>query len=154
MDGCLFQYLHEKNSLNTVKGGVGMLLSPRAQKWLNNIEKIPRWIMVATFNGNPGTTIISCDSPTNASDEIDLDTYYELSSLVRSVLKHNVLIIGGDMDAQIGKNINNKFNLHNSSNRNRENLMDFILENRLTCLNTKFHKKKGKLRSYTHAYDA
>ena len=38
--------------------------------------------------------------------------------LVRSFSKHNVLIIGGDMNAQIGKNVNNKFSLHNPSNRN------------------------------------
>ena len=57
--------------------------------------------MVATFSGNPGTTIISCYSSTNASDETDLDTFYnELSSLVHSIPKHNILIIGGDMNAK------------------------------------------------------
>ena len=62
--------------------------------------------MVAMFNGKPGTTIISSYSPSNASDETDLDTfYYELSSLVHSVFKHNVLIIGGDINAKIGKNV-------------------------------------------------
>ena len=56
--------------------------------------------MVATFKGNPSKTIISCYSPTNASDETGLDTLFdELSSLVRGVSKHNVLIIGGDMNA-------------------------------------------------------
>ena len=35
--------------------------------------------------------------------------------------------------SQIGKNVNNKFSLHNSSNRNGEHLTDFTLENRLTC---------------------
>ena len=67
-------------------------------------------MMVATFNGNPGTTIISCYSPTNASDETDLDTFYnKLSCLVRDIPKHNVQIIGRYMNAQIGKNKNNKF---------------------------------------------
>ena len=61
--------------------------------------------MVAMFNNNPGTTIIFCSSPTNASDETNLNTFYnELSSLVHSVLK--CFIIGGDMNAQIGKNVN------------------------------------------------
>ena len=55
------------------------------------------------------------------------------------------------MNAQIGKNINNKFSLHNSSNRNGEHLTDFTLENRLTCLNTTFQKRKGKLRTNTYA---
>ena len=61
-------------------------------------------MMAATFNGNPRATIISCYSPTNVSEENELVTFYdELSSLVRSIPKHNMLVIGGDMNAQIGK---------------------------------------------------
>ena len=93
-------------NLNAVIGGVGMLIGQRALKSLNSIEKIKSKMIVATFNGNPRTTII-CYIP---SDETDLDAFYnELSSLVRSIPKHNALIIDGDMNAQIGKNVNNKF---------------------------------------------
>ncbi len=88
-------------------------------KTLNSIKKIKPRILVATVNGNPRATIISCYSPTNVSEETELVTFYdELYSLVRSIPKHNVLVIGGDMNAQIGKNINNKYSLHNTSNRN------------------------------------
>ena len=48
------------------------------------------------------------------------------------------------MNAQIGKNVNNKFILHNSSNRNGEHLTDFTRENKLTYLNTKFPKRKRR----------
>ena len=100
-------------------------------------------MMVATFNGNPSATIISCYSPTNVSQETELITYYdELSSLVRSVPKHNIFIIGGDMNAQIGKNENNKYSLHNMSNKNGQHLRDFMIENRLTCLNTNYQKER------------
>ena len=59
---------------------------------------------------------MSCYSPTNARDETDLDIFNnEQSSLFQSVPKHNVLIRGGDMNAQIGKKVNNKFSLYNSS---------------------------------------
>ena len=58
------------------------------------------------------------------------------------------------MNAQIGKNINQKFSIHNSSNRNGEHLTDFTLGNRLTCLNTKFQKGKGKLWTNMDANDA
>ena len=92
--------------------------------------------MVATFNGNPSATIISCYSPTNVNEETDIIAFYnELSSLVHIILKHNILVIDRDMNAQIGKNIIHKFSLHNSSNRNEEHLTDFTLENWLTCLN-------------------
>ena len=99
--------------------------------------------MVATFNDNPRATIISCYSPTNVSEETELVAFYdELSSLVRSIPKHNVLVIGGDMNAQIGKNGNNKYSLHNTSYRNGQHLTEFMIENRLTCLNTNYQKRE------------
>ena len=109
-----------KNSVNAVIRAVGMLIGSWALKSLNSIKKIQLLMIAAIFNGNPSTTIISCYSPTNISDKTNLITFSnEQSSLVDSILKHNVLIIGGDNNTQIGKNINNKFSLHNSSNRNR-----------------------------------
>ena len=70
---------------------------------------------------------------------------------ITSIQKRNILTIGGDMNAQIGKNVSHKFSLHNSSNRNGEHLINFMLENTLTCLNTKFQKRKGKLLTCTYA---
>ena len=141
-----------KNSVNATVGGVGLLIGPRALKSLNSIEKIQPRIMVATFNGNPRATIISWYSPTNVSEETELVAFYdELSSLVHSIPKHNVLVIGGDMNTQIGKNRNNKYSLHNTSNRNGQHQTDFMIENRLTCLNTNFQNREGKLRTYTYA---
>ena len=141
-----------KNSVNAAVGGVGLLIGPRALKTLNSVEKIQPRMMAATFNGNPRATIISCYSPTNVSEENELVTFYdELSSLVRSIPKHNMLVIGGDMNAQIGKNGNNKYSLHNTSNRNGQHLTDFMIENRLSCLNTNYQKREGKLWTYTYA---
>ena len=106
-------------------------------------------MMAATFNGNPRAAIFSCYSPTNVSEETELVTFYdELSSLVRSIPKHNILVIGGEMNAQIGKNGNNKYSLHNTSNRNGQHLTDFMIENRLACLNTSYQKKGGQ--NYGH----
>ena len=141
-----------KNSVNAAVGGVGLLIGPRALKTLNSVEKIQPRMMAATFNGNPRATIIYCYSPTNVSEETELVTFYdELSSLVRSIPKHNMLVIGGDMNAQIGKNGNNKYSLHNTSNRNGQHLTDFMIENRLACLNTNYQKREGKLWTYMYA---
>ena len=74
-----------KNSVNATIGGVYTLTGLRSVKSLNSIEKTQPRMMVATFNGNPGATIIFCYSPTNISKETDLIAFYnELSSLVRS----------------------------------------------------------------------
>ena len=48
-----------KNSVNAVIGGVGMVIGPRTLKSQNSMEKIQTRMMVATFNGNPSTAIIS-----------------------------------------------------------------------------------------------
>ena len=140
-----------KNSVKATIGGVGMLIGPGAQKSLNSIEKIQPRMIVATFNGNPRATIISCYSPTNFRGETELIAFYdELSPLVRSIPKHNDLVIRGDMNAQIGESRNRKFSLHNFSNRNGQHLTDFTIENRLTCLNASFQKREGKLWTYTY----
>ena len=155
MDGHLSRYQHGKTLSTPRLLGIGMLICPWALKSLNSMEKIQFRMMVATFNGNPSTTIISCYSPTNISDETDLIVFNnEVFSLFRSISKHNVLIFGGDINAQIGKNVNNKFSLHNSSNRNGEYQSDFTLENRLTCLNTKFRERKGRRLTYTYTNNA
>ena len=54
----------------------------------------------------------------------------------------NILIINGDMNAQIAKDENNKFCLHKSSNRNGKYQADFTSENRIGCLNIKFKKRR------------
>ena len=89
-----------KNSVNATVGGVGMLIGPRALKTLNSIEKIQRRVLAATFNGKPKATTISCYSRTNVSEETELVTFYdELITLVRSIPKLNMLVIGRDMNA-------------------------------------------------------
>ena len=95
--------------------------------------------MVATFQGNPETTIISCYSPTNVSEEEQVENCnYDLSSLTRQILKHNLLVIGGDFNAHLGNGF--LFSYHNETNRNGIMLEDFIVENNLFSLNT--HSQK------------
>ena len=90
-------------SVNDTIWGVRMLLSYRALKSLNSTERIQPKIICATFNDNPCTPIISFYSPISTSDETGINTYKELYSLVRHIPKHNVLIIGGNMNAQRSK---------------------------------------------------
>ena len=119
------------------------------------IEKMQPRMTVAVFNGNSSTTVISRYSPINASDETDLDAFYnKLSSLVHSIMKYNVLIIGGDMNAQIGKNKKGTFSSHDSTKGNGEQLMNFTQENELPSLDTKFQKRKGKLWTKTYPNNA
>jgi len=120
-----------KNAANASIGGVGLLLSPNAQKCLDNIESISPRILIASFNGNPKTSIICCYSPTNVSEEVDIDEFYgDLSTLTRQIPKHNVTLIGGDFNAKLGRNDGVKHSFHTETNRNGEWLKDFLIENK------------------------
>ena len=123
-----------------------MLLSPKTYKALNSVETINPRIMKATFNGNPAVTIISCYSPTNVSNTEDKDQFYsELTSLTRFIPKHNLIVIGGDMNARIGKS-DAKASVYNAvTNENGRRLLDYIQECGLNGLNTIYRKCKGKL---------
>ena len=86
-------------------------------------------------------TIVISYSPTNVSDETNITTSYNnLSSLVLHILKCNILIISGDLNAQIGKNGSHKFCSHDSPNRNDIYETVFILKQDCS-INTKFQKK-------------
>ena len=138
-----------KNSVNASTGGIGMLVSSTAYNALGSVEKISPRIMVATFNGNPQTTVICCYSPTNVSDEAEVEEFYaDLSSVTRQVPKHNILIIGGDLNVHLGRKDGFKYAYHTTTNRNGIMLKNFLLENNLICLNTKFQRRTGQL--WTH----
>ena len=101
-------------------------------------------MIIATFNGNPHTTVVSCYSPTNVCEETDVIEFYgHLDSLVRSVPKHYVLVVGGDMNAHIGLSDGHKHCYHDATHRNGEHMFNFTNENGLVCLNTRYQKMKG-----------
>ena len=108
-------------------------------------------MIITTFYGNPNTTVISCYSPTNVSKEPNVIQFYdELSSLSHNVPKHNVLVVGGDMNAHVSLCEEHRRSYHDTTNRNGEYMTNFASENGLVCLNTRFMKRKGKLWTYTH----
>ena len=102
-----------ENSVNAAIGGVGMLIGLWALKSLNNFEKIQPRMMVAMFIGNPAqqSSLVTA-LPMLVTKQTSLPSITSYPPLFIASQKHNVLITDGDMNAQIGKNIDN------SSNRN------------------------------------
>ena len=94
----------EKALNNSTVTGVGMLLSTKAYKSLNSVETNSPRIMIASFNRNLAVTMTSCCSPTNVSHEDDKDQFYfDLTTALRSIPKYNITLVGGDMNARLGK---------------------------------------------------
>ena len=140
-----------KSSVNATIGGVGLLLSPRAKASLNYVTKVSSRIITATFNSNPNLTIISCYSPTNCSDLEDVENFYDdLSEAIRLIPKHNLLMIGGDFNAQLGMQ-SNLVSYHLQSNRNGAFLESILTQFNLRATNTKFQKRPGKLWTIEYA---
>ena len=120
-----------------------MLLSPMAYWSLLNVESISSRIMIATFNGNPKVTVVPCYSPTNCSDEEEAKEFYDqLKELIKQVPKHNILLIGGGMNAKIGTEDCKEDSLHINTNRNGEFLLNLITECALVNLGTNYCKPK------------
>jgi len=86
-------------------------------------------------------------------EEADIDEFYgDLSTLTRQIPKHNVTLIGGDFDAQLGRNDGVKHSFHTETNRSGEWLKDFLIENKFVCLNgatRSMHERNRQLRIQT-----
>jgi len=128
----------------------GKLLSPRAADNLLSLRKVSNRIIVAEFNSNPKTTFVTCYSPTNVSEQVDIDNFYSiLSHTIHSIPAHNFLILAGDFNAQLGVD-NVKFSYHESTNRNGNKLFDFMFQHQLVATNTLFMKSANKLWTFQH----
>ena len=129
-------------------GGVGMLLNSRAFDSLASVRSYTNRILIANFQGNPATTVITTYCPTNVVDEDIVEGHFDnLKRAVDSVPAHNVLLVIGDFNARIGPE-DGRYTYHESTNRNGKYLADMAMEKGLIIANTQFCKKKGKLWTY------
>ena len=115
------------------------------------MRKTTSRIFIPPFNGNPKTTFVACYSPTNVSEETQAQEFYtQLQDTIRKLPKHNVIIIAGDMNAQVGTRDTKGSSYHEKTNRNGQMLLDLMKECNLVSISTKFTKKAGKLWTYTY----
>lgn len=138
-----------RNKANAPCGGVGLILNPKAQELMTNIEKFNDRILIATFAGNPKTTVVVVYSPVEGdSDEIREQFFDNLTTATKAVPKHNFLIVMGDFNAHVGQEDGFKYTYHSKTNKNGHLLINFALELNLIITNSKFQKKRNKLWSF------
>ena len=139
-----------KNSANSSVGGVGILLSPKAMENLLSIKKISPRVIIADFEGNPRTTVVSCYSPHNNSTDEEVTQFYDiLRTTLENVPAHNFLLVPGDFNAKLGTD-DVTFSYHTETNRNGEHLVDIMEEFNLYPANTKFMKSKNQLWTFEY----
>ncbi|GBP38449.1 Craniofacial development protein 2 [Eumeta japonica] len=129
--------------------GVGFLVKPRLKNQIIGFEGITDRLAVLHIKlpKYPKTwTIIQVYSPTEQATKTDIDIfYYKLSEVVETYSENNIVLMG-DFNAQIGvqlpgeEYVIGKYGKGKRS-KNGEKLVEFLLENNLTPLNTIFRKK-------------
>ena len=115
-----------------------MLVSNKAYNIIASIE-----IISPNFQVNPQKSVISYYNPTNFSDKQETWIFYtKLTCLKRHIPKHNVLIIVGNLNSHLGKDIGYKYAYHQTSNRNGQLFKENLREINIICLKSYFQKKK------------
>lgn len=134
------------------QGGVGILLSPRAEKALDWVKSISDRILSAQLSSQEGnsrlkTHILCVYSPTSAlsSSEASSKHYDTLSSTVGEVPLGQMLIVLGDMNATLQSGSGVLFTPPQKENANTPLLSDLIDEHDLLAINTRFRKKTHHL---------
>ena len=135
-----------RNSNNAAMGGIGLVIDNAAESNLADVVKWNSRILIAYFTGNPKLTVIVHYSPVEGSN-LSEEHYKNLNDAVKSIPKHNVLLLMGDFNAHLDANTI-KFSYHAHANSNGKYMRDFMLENDLVAANGNFQKKRGKLWTY------
>ena len=130
--------------------GVGIMMSPLAQKALITWEDYGPRLMTATFktkNPNIKFHFIQCYAPTEGSDVEDKDAFYGLLQDVTSRFSgKDVMIVSGDLNAKVGADNRGHEEIMGShgigeDNDNGDRLMNFCNTNGLVIGGTIFPHK-------------
>ncbi|KAJ8351146.1 hypothetical protein SKAU_G00226220 [Synaphobranchus kaupii] len=133
-----------RNEAQAATGGVGLMLSSRARKALLQVYRLTERILIADFDGNPGTTIMVVYSPTNVAPAEEVERFYEdLGTAISDVPAHKFIAVLGDFNARLGPE-EARFAYHDATNRNGEHLATLLTEQELLAANTLFQKRMGK----------
>ena len=101
--------------------------------------------MCVSFTGNPKTHIITCHSPTNVSTDDEINQFYNtLSDFINTIPTHDLIVIAGDLNAHLGKDLCGSNAYYDVTNRNGKLLKEFSSEHSLTIGFPKFEKRKTK----------
>ena len=139
-----------KNSRNASVGGVGLLCQSTYLQAITKITKISSRILQVDFNGNPATTVVSCNAPTNSSEiESANQFYHNLSNTLDNIPLHNILFVCGDFNAKIGPT-EGGFTYNRYTNSNGNLLVDLMDNHQLFATNLSFQKPFRRLWTFTY----
>ena len=139
---------------NEHESGTALMLGSLAVRSLVEWKAVSDRIVLARFRSRfVMMTVVVCYAPTNNADEEVKERYYEqLQETISRVNKHDVLVVGGDMNAKVGNDNSGRercmerFGL-GTMNENGHLFTDFCQENGLVIGGTMYRHKD--LHKYT-----
>ena len=130
------------------ESGVALMMSKKAAKSLIEWKGVGDRILKAKFDSKyVVTTVVVCYAPTNSAEDSVKERFYDqLQTTVNEVSNHEMLIVGGDLNAKIGNDNTGrercmgKYGL-GTMNENGHLFADFCQENELVVGGTLFRHK-------------
>jgi hypothetical protein len=142
------------------QGGVGLLLSPLAEKASDWIRPVTDRILSAQFSSQEGgsrlkTNVLCVYAPTSApaSAVASAEHLDVLSSAIGDVPLGHMLIVLGDMNATLQQGEGVLFTPPQPPNANASLLSDVLSEHDLIAVNTRFQKRHHRLVTFTGPQD-
>ncbi|PSN51956.1 Craniofacial development protein 2, partial [Blattella germanica] len=119
--------------------GTGFMISAKVRKNLMSFIPLGDRMCKIRLNGRfRNITLISVYAPTEDGKEEEKHNFYnQLYNECTKIPKHDIVIILGDFNAQIGK-----YTLHTKTNENGKLLSELAMANRLIIKSTCFKHKK------------
>lgn len=138
--------------------GVAIWVNRRISSTLMEYNPVSSRIIVATFRAKPrDMTIVQCYAPTR-DHEADIGIFYEeLTAVINSIRKRNVLVVMGDFNARVGANASEVTVLGEYGYGDRDDsgqrLIEFCSEHKLVLANTFFKRHPRRLYTWKQAGD-
>ncbi|KAI0233499.1 hypothetical protein LSAT2_016251, partial [Lamellibrachia satsuma] len=137
--------LYSGRTDNQHRGGVAIIVTRKVEKTLLEWKPINDRLLKARFNSKfAKLTVIACYAPTeDAEEEIKDEFYDQLEEEIRTIPRHDVLMVVGDLNARVGKENTGKERAMGTEgfgciNNNGERLSDLCVENNLVIGGTLF----------------
>ena len=115
-----------KNANSAPIGGLGLLINRTSAAALAEIKPYNSGILAAHCNGSPATTINIYYAPAEGTTET-INNYEHLIDIIRTVPKHDVLLVIGDYNAYLGLH-DALYAFHDRTNNNGKLLLNYSPE--------------------------
>lgn len=142
-------YIMFHKGKDTGHKGVGFLIKSKLKKNILGFEGVSDRIAVVhlKFPGyKKNWVIFQIYAPTEQAGKSDVEYFYEsISEAIKPHYNNNIIIMG-DFNAQVGeRQIGEESSIgkfgHGKRSQNGQKLTDFMMENNLTLMNSRFYKK-------------